>query len=909
MSTLAPPAPPAERTSAPNRFRGSWRTSLRIARREMRRAKGRHALIAAMIGVPIMLIAGLAVFARTTEVGPAEAALRDLGAADALVSPEARGPIVQDPYAVTTAPSADANDSGTAPRPWTTADVAAATSAEAHPLHTGSTLVHVDEGALAATVRELDVRDPISTGLARITAGRAPSSDAEVAVSEAVLDRGYAVGDPIEVGRAEPVTMRISGVVRNPADLDSAQLLALPGAVLPTGDAGISYLVDAGGDIGWERVRELNELGLAVISRAVVTDPPPPAAIPEQVRMMQSGDGGLLGFYVLVVAIIVLEVILLAGPAFAVGARRQSRQLALLVTTGATPRDVRRIVLAQALLLGLGTAAFGALLGLAGVVLGRPVLEQLVGAEVGPVRVPALELLALIAVGTFAAVAAAFVPARQAARQDPVATLAGRRGEARPRRGWPIVGLVLVGIGLALIFVVDFGTAELPVVFGTIALVLGAILLTPALLGLIGRLGSRLPLAGRLATRDAARQRSRTTPAVAAIMGAVTGVTALAIGSASDFAEERRDYAPQLPMGTLAVTLSGESGFGDVADDVVRRVEADPGGHTPYVLRSSPSVWEAGSVRTATVLRPGCGTDPEECAVAFAVKASAGATVSYGSAYSGALVAEPDGIAARLGRVLSPEQERVLDAGGVLVPHGSAIDSGRAMVATHTEDRDGIAADTVRTTDLPAAVLSKGHAGTAYDYLADLVLTPETAQHLGLDIAASQVIVPPGDHAFTTEQQAELNEFVRSLLPDRGEPVYVERGFSRSYAPVFAALVAVGGLIVLVGTATATALALTDARPDFATLGAVGASTGLRRRVAMAQAGVIGGLGALFGIAVGLGPGIAITYPLTGQSANGHILDIPWSVLGIVVVAVPALAVLGAGVFTRSRLPLDRRVE
>ena len=77
-------------------------------------------------------------------------------------------------------------------------------------------------------------------------------------------------------------------------------------------------------------------------------------------------------------------------------------------------------------------------------------------------------------------------------------------------------------------------------------------------------------------------------------------------------------------------------------------------------------------------------------------------------------------------------------------------------------------------------------------------------------------------------------------------------------------LVGLGGLLMLGGTLTATFLALSDARPDLATLSAVGASPRTRRGVAAAYAVVVGFVGALLGAAVGFIPGIAITYPLTG---------------------------------------------
>ncbi|MPZ61557.1 MAG: hypothetical protein GEU93_09715 [Propionibacteriales bacterium] len=46
-----------------------WRAAVRIARRDALRARGRSALVAAMVGVPVMLTTALAVLVNTAEVG------------------------------------------------------------------------------------------------------------------------------------------------------------------------------------------------------------------------------------------------------------------------------------------------------------------------------------------------------------------------------------------------------------------------------------------------------------------------------------------------------------------------------------------------------------------------------------------------------------------------------------------------------------------------------------------------------------------------------------------------------------------------------------------------------------------------------------------------------------------------
>ena len=78
---------------------------------------------------------------------------------------------------------------------------------------------------------------------------------------------------------------------------------------------------------------------------------------------------------------------------------------------------------------------------------------------------------------------------------------------------------------------------------------------------------------------------------------------------------------------------------------------------------------------------------------------------------------------------------------------------------------------------------------------------------------------------------------------------------------------------------------------------------------------MVGLVGALLGAAVGLIPGIAVTWPLTSNSGldggppTGPFLDIPWlMVLGLVVV-LPLVTALVVGLFARSRLPLVARLD
>jgi putative ABC transport system permease protein len=105
-----------------------------------------------------------------------------------------------------------------------------------------------------------------------------------------------------------------------------------------------------------------------------------------------------------------------------------------------------------------------------------------------------------------------------------------------------------------------------------------------------------------------------------------------------------------------------------------------------------------------------------------------------------------------------------------------------------------------------------------------------------------------------------------------------------------------------------------DGRADLSTLAAVGASPRPRRGPSVSQAGVIAGLGSVLGSLAGIGAAVAVIVG-NNQAYRRHEWPglpvepaLPWPTPGVVLVAVPLVAILGAGLFTRSRLPVERRL-
>ena len=561
----------------------------RIARRDAMRHKGRSILVMVMIGLPVAAVVFADVVWRTSDLSPSQRADQVLGVeADALLSPGfgAAG-IVQ-----TVDPERDGwqsfedrigDDQGSAalPNGWTSVS---------HETVGFTRFLSADEDRAApAELLEFRYADPLVAGLVRQLDGRAPSDQDEVVLTQSMADRlDLEVGDTL-VPSDRSQTYEIVGVVELPANLNSEIVIADPGALsdlVPSSQQGVlgpastpALFVDAGGPVTWDQVRELNEQGFVVTSRAVLLDPPPCGG-PEGPLCPESMLGGeaaarAFALIALLVVMALLQVVLLAGPAFAIGRRAQTRDLALVAASGGDRRHVGGIVRGGGIVLGGVGGVAGALVAIVVVLVFKDQLSQLNGSALPPIDIQPLDVLVVLGVGVVTGLVAAWLPARQASRQDVVAALAGRRPVPRIPKRIPALGAVAVVVGALIAFYGAGPGDPLAIVFGSVVAELGLVAMSPTLVAWVARIGPRLPAVPRLALRDAARSRTRSGPAVAAVMAAVAGAVAVSIFATSQEAADRRGYVPALPQGTVGVSMVFSGADAEDLEQIVATVERE----------------------------------------------------------------------------------------------------------------------------------------------------------------------------------------------------------------------------------------------------------------------------------------------------------------------------------------------
>lgn len=689
----------------------------------------------------------------------------------------------------------------------------------------------------------------------RLTEGRGPTSDGEVAIDSQSADTGdLAVGDEVTLITSGPrVTATLVGIFRygTSGNLAGASIAAFSTPVaqrllLPEpGFTSIEGMAEPG--VTQEqlalRVSAAVPAGVKVQTGAEVAD--------EQAAAVSEGLQ-FINIFLLVFAFVALFVgTFLILNTFSMLVAQRTRELALLRAVGATRGQVTRSVLGEAAIVGL----LGGLTGLGVGILLAVVLQRLfalIGFDLpseGLVVAPRTVVVAVL-LGLVVTVVAAYLPARRASQTPPVAAMRTDVSlPARSLRRRAVAGLALFAAGVVALAASPAASGQQAaalVGLGALLCLVGAIVFGPvAARPAVRTIGAvfRRSTTGRIAVQNAGRNPRRTATTAVALMIGLTLVTAFGVLGAS-------------------TTASTDA----VIDDVVR---------TDYLVSS----------RTFQPFSP---------EVAAAVSAVEGVGVVSSVRIAPALVegdqtivagVDPATITDVLALSLSKGSLSELDGGGLLVDDQQATALGYRI-----GQQVPVVFQTGPTTLRVVGVYAQTGGFSGY------VVSQRTLEQAGVPVLdqALYVQAAPGTDAagLRPALEAAIAPFPVVQLQDQTEFKAEIRQQVNQLLTLIYALLGLAVLIAVLGIINTLVLSVVERTREIGLLRAVGTTRRQLRSMIRVESVVIAVFGAGLGIVLGLGFGVALQRAIAEQGIR--VLSIPWGLLAAFVLVSGIVGVLAA---------------
>lgn len=586
----------------------------------------------------------------------------------------------------------------------------------------------------------------------------------------------------------------------------------------------------------------------------------------------------VLGF----AAVSLLVAGLVIANTFQVLVAQRRRTLALLRCVGADRSQLRRSVLTEALILGLGASVLG-VAGGGALVQGALAVLRSTGTDVplpATIAVTPAVVLVPLAVGTLVTVLAALAPAREATRVPPVAALhpvdvpqlADRAGRLR---AW-LSGLLVVGGAAALVggvvvaSVVDLMTGLAIGVLGGaasfIGVVVAAVFWVPRLMRVAGRLAAPAGPSVRLAAANGVRNPRRTAATSAALLIGVTLVAMMSTGAASTRTALDRSLDAEFPVDVEVTTVSLGSALPALPAQVRDEVLAVDG-----IVASAELTGVGATLTTA-------GTGAEE---------------------TGAMSVDVRGVDPGPARSVlrTPEVADALDDGTVLVAADDApwmgVEDG-AEVTLAGQDDGGTPTGSPVTLRVVVAEVPRGAVLATRATVERLAPgAPVSTLWLAVSEISAAADVVTGVDAAAAESEIGLATSGAAV-----ERAFYQRVVDTLLA-VVVGLLGVAVVIALVGVANTLSLSVLERRRESATLRAIGMSRGQLRATLATEGVLISLVGAVTGAVLGTLYGWAGARTLLGE-ISPVALEVPWRDLALVMVVALAAGLLASVVPART---------
>ena len=384
---------------------------------------------------------------------------------------------------------------------------------------------------------------------ARLLEGAVPTALGQIAVNPMAADHGVAVGDTLtltgledEDGTAHDLEATVVGVI-DPGELSQLSYgegFMATDATLRELDPWLGYRsaqVELAEGADQDTVR--TALAAAVPEAEVRTGPEAAAARVAQL----TGETAVLGAILLGFGAVALATAaIVIANTFTITLAQRTGELALLRCVGAAKTQVRRMVLLEALLLGVLASVVGVLVGV-GAAWGMLAVGRTLdlGIPLGSgLAVTALAVVLPLVVGTVVTVLASLQPATRATRVSPLAALRPTDTAGKGRRaGWVRLALAVLlgGLGLAaMLFAASNRQMLIGVAGGLLSflgVLLAAVVIVPLAVRALGVVVRRTGVPGRLAVDNAVRNPGRAAATSAALLLGVTLITMTTIGAAT----------------------------------------------------------------------------------------------------------------------------------------------------------------------------------------------------------------------------------------------------------------------------------------------------------------------------------------------------------------------------------------
>ena len=720
-------------------------------------------------------------------------------------------------------------------------------------------------------LRAQDPHGPFGQPMLSLVTGHYPTGPGQVAVTDGVAATfNLTIGDVWHQGGK---ARQVVGIVENPQSLLDEFALVAPGQV--SAPTQVTVLFNAPGvAVANNRLQGLASLGPNVSTPGSASSSN--VLNPETIVLALATVGMLL-------------IALVSVGGFTVLAQRRLRSLGMLGALGATDKNIRLVVRANGVVVGVVGTLTGAALGLAAWLAYRPRLEMSAHHVIGAFALPWVVIVPAMVLAVVATFLAASRPARTITRVPIVTALSGRPAPPKRVRRSALPGVILLVAAFVLLLLTGrshgSGGGMLELVLGFVALIVAVILLSPLCLATLARLGWHAPIAVRLALRDLSRYRARSGSALAAISLGVLIAVVICVESAARFGNVL-DYAgPNLASNQLIIYTpngpygphgpgSGSSGAGTGSKlrSMAARahgIAAALGSHDMIQLDTTSA-----SLQHAAPGRSWSG--PVYVATPSLLRAF-GIKTSEIDPAADILTMRP-GLSSlskmQLNYAGSSSQVQVVPGNG-----SSSSGPGGGPPGGHGQEtfpcpKNGCLANPViqEVSALPS--------GTSAP---NTVITEHAVHELHLQVTTSGWLIqtpsPPTasqiNSARLTAAAAGMTVETKSSAPTSAEII--------NWATVFGILLALGILAMSVG------LIRSETASDLRTLAATGASSTTRRTLTAATAGALALLGAGLGTAAGYVAAIAYS---SGSSLDGlsSLSNVPVQNLLIILVGMPLIA-------------------